>query len=244
MLAAIAALTAVIVTWRQNERAAGLDFYIYYVNAQLPSRADVENIYSSETQARVGEEYYARAQQSGSEIRKYDATRRRRLDNVSSPFLYTTLRWVSRDYDFALRQYHVLVLAAFVCGVLLICRRVGVSWCVSLFLLAALLLWYRGFEADLRVGNVNSLQLLMIGAALWSPPILCGALLGILVAFKPNLILVALFLAILNWRRIIGGAIGGLVAFVAVWINYGTPRVWLQWIDAASAFWQLSLIHI
>ncbi len=43
-IAAVAALYAIAVTWRQNERAAGLDFYIYYVNAQLAGRADVENI--------------------------------------------------------------------------------------------------------------------------------------------------------------------------------------------------------
>src|SRR5215213_5356589 len=82
-LAALAALYTVAVVWRQNERAAGLDFYIYFVAGQLAGRADVDNIYSAEVQERVGEEYFERAQRSGSPIRKYDATRRRRLDNVS-----------------------------------------------------------------------------------------------------------------------------------------------------------------
>lgn len=237
IVAALAVLAAIVVTWQKHERAAGLDFYIYYVNSQLPSHAGVDNIYSPETQERIGEEYFARAEASGSEIRKYDATRRRRLDNVSSPFLYTTLRWVSRDYDLALRQYHVLVLSAFVAGVLLICRRAGVSWAASLFLLAALLLWYRGFEADLRVGNVNSLQLLLIGAMLWCPPVLFGVLLGLLVAFKPNLILVAILLSVWQWRRIAGVAIGGGIALIAAAINYGSFNVWLQWIGAANQFW-------
>jgi hypothetical protein len=237
IIAALAAVYALIVTWRKNERAAGLDFYIYYVNAQLAARADVADIYAPETQERVGEEYFARAQASQSELFKYDATRRRRLDNVSSPFLYTTLRWLSRDYDRALRQYHALVLFAFIAGVLLICRRVRVSWASSLFLLAALLLWYRGFEADLRVGNVNSLQLLLIGAALWCPPIPAGVLLGMLVAFKPNMVLVAILLSIRDWRRIVGGAIGGAIAIVAAAINYGSFNVWLQWIGAANQFW-------
>jgi len=245
-IAAAAALYAIVVTWRQNEQAAGLDFYIYFVNAQIAGRADVPNVYAPDVQARVGEEYYERAQRGSSELRRYDAGRRRRLDNVSSPFLYTTLRWVSRDYDFALRQYHALVLIAFIAGVILICRRVGVSWASTLALLAALLLWYRGFEADLRVGNVNSLQLLLIGASLWSPPFLAGALLGILVAFKPNLILIALLLAISriaarDWRRLrvelAGGVAGGALAFVAAWINYGTPRVWIDWLGAANQFW-------
>jgi len=237
IIAALAVVYALIVTWRKNERAAGLDFYIYYVNAQLAARADVSDIYAPETQERVGEEYFARAQASQSELFKYDATRRRRLDNVSSPFLYTTLRWLSRDYDRALRQYHALVLFAFIAGVLLICRRVRVSWASSLFLLAALLLWYRGFEADLRVGNVNSLQLLLIGATLCCPPIPAGILLGLLVAFKPNMILVAILLSIRDWRRIAGGAIGGAIAIVAAAINYGSFNVWLQWLGAANQFW-------
>ncbi|HJQ41019.1 MAG TPA: glycosyltransferase 87 family protein [Thermoanaerobaculia bacterium] len=252
--AALAAVYAVFVTWKQNERAAGLDFYIYYVNAQLASRADVDNIYSAETQERIGEEYYARGQASASELRKYDSARRRRLDNVSSPFLYTTLRWVSRDYERALQQYHVLVLAAFIAGVVLICRRVKLSWCITLLLLAALLFWYRGFEADLRVGNVNSLQLAAIGAMLWCPPVIAGVLLGLLVSFKPNLIVVALLLAVARsagvlagWtppdqppgrRRseLLGVMIGGAIAVIAATVNYGTFRVWLQWIGAANEF--------
>ncbi len=247
LAAALAALYAVVVTWKQNEQAAGLDFYIYFVGAQIAGRADVDNIYSAETQERVGEEYYERAQRSGSELRKYDATRRRRLDNVSSPFLYTTLRWVSRDYDRALRQYHALVLCAFVAGVILLARRVKVSWAATLLLLAVLLLWFRGFEADLRVGNVNSLQLLAIGVALWCPPLLAGVVLGMLIAFKPNLLLVALLLGVSriatrDWprlrRELAGGAIGVSIAFVAAAINYGSPRVWLQWMTAASEFIQ------
>ncbi|HYH07423.1 MAG TPA: glycosyltransferase 87 family protein [Thermoanaerobaculia bacterium] len=245
-LAALAVIYAVRVTWKKHERAAGLDFYIYFVNAQLAGRADVENIYDRDVQARIGEEYYERAQRTGSEIRKYDAQRRRFVDSVSSPFLYTTLRWVSRDYERALLQYHALVLFAFIAGTLLIARAVRMPMWRALLLIAALLLWYRGFEADLRVGNVNSLQLLMLGAALVSPPVLAGAVAGLLVAFKPNLILVPLLLALAriatrDWRRlrleVLGGFMGGAIAFVAAAVNYGTPRVWLQWLSRANEFY-------
>jgi hypothetical protein len=249
ILTALATLTviyAVVVTWRQNERAAGLDFYIYFVNSQLPGRADIDNIYDAGVQSRIGEEYYERAQRGTSELRKYDAQRRRFVDSVSSPFLYTTLAWVSRDYELALLQDHVLLLGAFIIGFLLVARRVGLSWPSALFLLAALLLWYRGFEADLRVGNVNSLQLLALGAALVSPPLVAGAICGMLVMFKPNLILVPLLLAVSriatrDWRRlkleVLGGAIGGVIALVAAALNYGTFEVWLQWLERANEFY-------
>ena len=242
LLAVLAVLYAIAQTWKKNERAAGLDFYIYFVAGQLAGRADVDNIYSPEVQERIGEEYYERAQRSASDLRRYDAQRRRRLDNVSSPFLYTTLRWVSRDYDRALKQDHLLVLAAFAAAVLLIARRVRLSWAAALFLLAGLLLYYRGFEADLRVGNVNSLQLFMLALALWSPPVLAGAILAMLLCFKPNLILVALLLALAHDRRrlrleLLGGIGGALVAILAGAVSYGSWRVWIQWIAAANQFW-------
>ncbi|HEX8253104.1 MAG TPA: glycosyltransferase 87 family protein [Thermoanaerobaculia bacterium] len=245
-LAVLAAIYAIAVTWRENRRAAGLDFYIYYVNAHIAGRADVGNIYDAEVQSRIGEEYFERAMRTDSELRKFDATRRRYVDSVSSPFLYTTLRWVSRDYDRALVQYHLLVLAAFVIGFLLMAWRVRMTWAAALFLLAALLLWYRGFEADLRVGNVNSLQLAALAAALLSPPVVAGAICGMLVAFKPNLLLVPLLLAVSraasrDWPRlkkeILGGAIGGAIAFLAATISYGTPMVWLQWVGRAREFY-------
>jgi hypothetical protein len=245
-LAVLAVVYAIAVTWRNNERAAGLDFYIYFVAAQLAGRADVDNIYSAEVQERIGEEYYERAQRGKSELRKYDAQRRRRLDNVSSPFLYTTLRWVSRDYDRALWQYHIVVLLAFIAGVLLIARRVEISWSLALFLLAGLLHYYRGFEADLRVGNVNSLQLLAIAVALWSPPAVAGALLGMLVCFKPNLLFVLLLLVFArvvtrDTRRlkleVLGGIGGVILAVISAAISYGSLHVWTEWVTAANQFW-------
>ena len=244
-LAALAAFYAVATVWRQNERAAGLDFYIYFVAGQLAGRADVENIYGAEVQERVGEEYFERAQRSGSELRKYDAGRRRRLDLVSSPFLFSVLRWTSRDYDRALTQYHAFVLFAFIAGVLLLCRAARVPWAASLFLLAGLLLWYRGFEADLRVGNVNSIQLLAIGIVV-SFARVRWLVLGALLAFKPNLMFVPLLFAVARLARreyralvleLAQGAAGAAIAFVVASITYGSPRVWVQWVGAANDFY-------
>lgn len=244
-LAAAAALYAIVTVWRQNERAAGLDFYIYFVAGQLAGRADVSDIYGAEVQERVGEEYFERAQRSGSELRKYDAQRRRRLDLVSSPFLFATLGWVSADYDRALTQYHALVLFCFIAGVLLLCRAVGVSWAGSLFLLAGLLLWYRGFEADLRVGNVNSIQLLVLAVAV-SVPRLRWVLLGALLLFKPNVMFVPLLFAVarltrrehrLLLREMVEGVVGAAIAFVIASVSYGSPRVWVQWVSAANDFY-------
>ena len=244
-LAGAAALYAALVSWRQNEQAAGLDFYIYFVAGQIAGRADIDNIYGAEVQERVGEEYFERAQRSPSELRKYDAQRRRRLDLVSSPFLFATLRWVSGDYDRALTQYHAFVLFCFAAGVLLFCRASGVSWAAALFLLAGLLLWYRGFEADLRVGNVNSIQLFFLAVAVAFMRVR-WLLFGALLLFKPNVMFVPLLFAVARVARrehralvrdLVAGAAGALVAFVVASLAYGSPRVWLQWVSAANDFY-------
>jgi hypothetical protein len=257
-VAALAVFYAVATVWRQNDRAAGLDFYIYFVAGQLAGRADVENIYAAEVQERVGEEYFERARQSGSERRRYDAQRRRRLDLVSSPFLFSTLRWTSRDYDRALTQLHAFVLFAFIAGVLLLCRAVRLPWAGSLFLVAGLLLWYRGFEADLRVGNVNSMQLLALAVVVWGAgrrgaggtagwePALRWVLLGALLMFKPNVMFVPLLFAVARLARreyralgrdLVAGSVGAFAAIAIASITYGSPRVWLQWVRAANDFY-------
>lgn len=245
-LAALTAIYAVVAVWRQTERAAGLDFYIYYVNAHIAARDDIGNIYDSDVQSRVGEEFYERGQRSNSDLHKYDAGRRRFVDSVSSPFLYTTLRWVSRNYERALKQYHLLVFVAFIGGFVLIARRVRMSWAATLFLLAAMLFWYGGWEGDLRVGNVNSLQLGALGVALVSPPVAAGVIMGLLISFKPNLLLVPLLLALSRIatgeldrlkREVAGSAVGVLIALIAAAINYGSFNVWLQWIARANEFY-------
>jgi hypothetical protein len=37
--------------------------------------------------------------------------------------------------------------------------------------------------------------------------------------------------------NVVQTAIGGAIAFVAASISYGSPRVWLQWVSAANAFY-------
>jgi hypothetical protein len=93
LLAGLAALYAFTVTWRQNEHGAGLDWYIYFVNAQLASRDDIENIYSQETQERVGEEYFERG--SGARRSCGNTIRCVGVGLTTSPALRSTL-WSAR----------------------------------------------------------------------------------------------------------------------------------------------------
>lgn len=225
-----------------------IDFYIYYVAAHLDESADVDDIYGHDVQSRVGEEEYARAQQGSSKLRKLDATYRRTLDNVSSPFLYTCFTWLPRDYDVALATYRALLIVSFGVAVLLLGAAARLPWVVTLFLTAALLRFYFPFHADVIIGNVNSFQFLLIALAVAAGrrfPAIGGAVIGLLIAFKPTLgyMVVLLFLAhvasrdfVRVRREILGGAAGMAAAFLAASLNFGGPRVWLQWLPAAGGF--------
>ena len=154
---------------------------------------------------------------------------------------------MSRDYERALLEDHALVLCAFIAGVLLLCRSVRFSWMSSLFLLAALLLWCRGFEADLRVGNVNAMQLFVLAVIVFVPrDSVRWILMGALLLFKPNVMFVPLLFAVALFARreyrrllvdLVYAAAGAAAAFVIASISYGSPRVWLQWIRAANDFY-------
>ncbi|MGZ5440691.1 MAG: hypothetical protein ACXW5U_07075 [Thermoanaerobaculia bacterium] len=226
-----------------------VDFYIYYVAADLDARSDVEDIYGPDVQSRIGEEEYARALSGSSRLQKLDAADRRRLDNVSSPFLYTCFTWLPRDYDLALGIFRTLLVVAFGAGVVILGVVAGLPWAAALFLSAALLRFFFPFHTEVIVGNVNAFQLFAI--ALFAAfdrrfPAIGGAIIVLLVAFKPTLawmivVLVVSRLAVRDFarlrRELAGGTVGGLFAFGAAALNFGSPRVWLQWIPVASGFY-------
>jgi hypothetical protein len=92
-VAIVTVLIAIFLVWKGSERYAGLDFYVYFVTVQLAGRADVENIYSSETHARIGEEFYERGQQSDFDIWRYDSQRRRNIDAPAFAALFAAAIW-------------------------------------------------------------------------------------------------------------------------------------------------------
>lgn len=241
--------------WRHDRGAAGLDFYNFWVAGQLVGRDDVSNLYSAETQERIGEEFYERGQRSGSEIHRYDAQRRRRLFLTATPFLYACFAWVSPDYVESLTIYRATSLGAFVIGVLLIGWVVRLPAWGPLLLVSALLVMYRPLEADLRVANVNCVQLLMIAAiiALGSresraASFSAGVVAAVAICFKPNVafivpLIVAARIRRGDWPRLAaelaGGATGAFAAIAVASASFEGLPVWQHWLGSAQGLWEL-----
>lgn len=193
IVALILAAGGLTYAWGLGSNAAGIDFYQFWAGAQVARRAG-SAIYESETRQSAAEEYLQRAYtREGSDRMLAAARARPKFEFFSTPFLYTCFGiFGGEEYDRDFLIYRVLCLAGTSAGVLLITRGVGLSPAVSLLLLAFLTTLFQPLRSDIRVGNVNQLQLLMAAGAIFlhsRSRFATGALLGLAAAFKPNVIL-------------------------------------------------------
>lgn len=254
LIASVAAAVWVVARmWRGLSHDAAVDFYLVWVNVQVAGRDDIPNIYASDAQSSIGEEFFARSLDSGSRVFHETATSRRRLDSRGSPFLYASFAWVSDDFETALKQFRVLVIASSLLGLVLLGRYCGFPLWLSIALFAANVYYSLPFIADFIVANVNAIQLFLLAVALTLAkrhPMLAGALLAMMLAQKPNVVMVVAVLMLSrvltrDFERlkpeVLGGAIGGVIAFVIGSWWFETPRIWLLWLNSAGDLYETLL---
>ncbi len=253
VLSIAAAAYAVAAIWRNIARTAAIDFYLVWVNANVAGRDDIPNIYSVAAQSSIGEEFFARSLDSGSQIFHETATYRRRLDSRGSPFLYASFAWLGGDFEKALLLYRALTLAALLAAIVLLGRWCSMPLWRSILCFALLVHFFLPFRADFGVGNVNAIQLFFLALALTLGtryPVAAGAILAMLLVQKPNVILVVAVLMLSRiltrdfrrlGREIAGGAIGGALAFVIGSLWFETPRIWLLWLQSAGDLYETLL---
>ncbi len=253
-LALVLVFGGLLQAWDLGRRSPGLDFYQFWVVAQVAGRPDVPNVYDEEARARVGAEFVRRSlTDEDSERRRVAARPWRVLEPTATPFFYAAFRpltGTSYERDHAL--YRLISLVAFGVGLLALARLLGHGAALGLVLLALAGYAFQPLKADIRVGNVNQLQLGAIALYLWlsSRPdrslvqIAAGLLLGGLVLFKPNL-LPLLPLLFVCWalrgrrpklaRQALGTAIGLLAGLTVSALIFGSLGVWSDWLAYLSS---------
>jgi hypothetical protein len=254
LLALALALSGLVRAWDLGRRSPGLDFYQFWVVAQVAGRADVPDVYAEEARARVGAEFVQRSlTDEDSERRRVAARPWRVLEPTATPLLYTAFRPLSGGtYEGDHLAFRLVSLAGCAAGILIVARLLGHGAALALLMLAFVAHSLQALKADIRVGNVNELQLGMIASYLWlssrdeaaRAQVAAGALLALVVLFKPNLLPIVPALAAC-WlaerrrskltRQAIGmaaGAIAGAVLPVAV---FGTVAAWPNWLAYVTA---------
>jgi hypothetical protein len=170
------------------------------------------------------------------------------LHSSATPFLYAVIGLIATgDYDRDLAAWQALSLAAFTLALLVCARLLGLAPAASLALLLPCLVWLSALHSDLRVGNVNSFQLGLVGLVFLLQSrdaearygFLAGVVVGMLILFKPNLapiplLLLGAWLLRGQFRKLLIGlagiASGALIAFAWSSAFFGGPGVWIDWL--------------
>ncbi len=248
LLALLLAASTVGGLWSYGRRVPAIDFYQYWVWAQVAGRADLPNLFDPGTGRRIGEEYRRLAYtEAGAERRQVAAQARSVLQVYSTPFLYASFRPLAGlRYEAAWTVYRAVGLLATLCAIGLLCRALDYSATATLLAAAFVTFAFQPLRADLRVGNVNQLQLFAVAAYLWLsarpgrwPAAFAGLVQGLTVCLKPNFALVAPLVAAAWWLRgrradcaaqFAGMAAGGTIGVgFGMWIC-GRADVWAQWV--------------
>jgi len=231
--------------------AAGWDFYQFWAVALAAPEPATGNVYSTEARTRLGRTFYDRAfAPGGSDRQRASAKVRQVLETYSSPFLYTSFRlFSSGDYEADFRSYILTCVLCSAIGIFALCNAFRFSLLTSLMAVAAFLCGYEPLLTDLRVGNVNQLQLLALGLYIWFRSrsglryrhVIAGFVLGLGVMFKPNLLFVAGLLTI-GWlirrryrilvEQYTGAVAASAVAVIVSSAYFRSLRIWFDWLGA------------
>jgi hypothetical protein len=232
-------------SWDVASTSQGLDFYQFWIGGQEAPH-EHGTLWSAEAAQRLGTKYYYQAVNGRSDRMVVVAGGRRVLELFSTPFLYTCFGMLPADYDRAYVIWSLLGLASLVAAIALMARALGWPIAAFLFFLAFVLLLFQPLTSELRVENVNEVQLLIIATYFVTPPVVRGAILGIAIALKPNvaiaLPLVAAFEFAHDRRKLLpemlGVAAGGAAAAAISSAYFRSATVWVDWLRAARALSQ------
>jgi len=235
--------------WGRCVESPAVDFYQFWLVGRAARLQPGVDPYSDAGRRAIAQAGLSGARDSVS-LRAAMAYRRE-LETYSSPLLYATFgAAATSSYDRDRLTFQAVSMAAFLAGLLLIARAFDLGPLLRLLVLLFALEWNEPAFADAGVGNVGRLQVGLLGVCFallgWRArggPVLLGAVLAVVVLFKPTLALVPLWL-VLVWlvrRRyrdlalaVAGGALAAALA-VAWAARGGFPwRAWERWLAAAA----------
>ena len=254
ILATFVAL-GVLGAWQYAEDTPGLDYYVAWVAADAVNSNNKNYIYEPASGYKLPGQYRNKADEAEDAPRlKQIAAHSQEMYFTATPFLYWVTATVAvGDYETDLTVWHALSLFMLVTSIILICRLLRYSVTTTLAVFLIVFVWFIPLQSDLRVANVNSFQLGLVGLAIWLQSrashskylFATGMVIGLIVMFKPNLAPIGLILAggwVLRhqYSRLITGVSGMLTgALAAILVSswwLGTASAWLDWLKVISGF--------
>jgi hypothetical protein len=259
-LAGVLALTGVIHMAHRSRLSGGRDFYQVWLPARVYAEPAIHDLYSVTDRKSLGQYVMSTTQNPdiSSTLRNAiiysDQTYPHHFAaNFTPTMLMVYAPFVSVDYDANLRAFSFISLTMYLLGLVLLARVAGLSDTGVLWVVAAGLWWFLPVGNDTIDGNVNRLQLGIVGLSVWlschKRYMLAAIFIGALVMFKPNLVLLPGLMLVSpisckQWRRCVmqaGGNILGMGAgFIAPVIMFGDNASWSNWFSHVQQLHQKS----
>jgi hypothetical protein len=239
--------------------AGGVDFYHYWGVAKAIGRSEGTLGSPYTAPERFAELLNVYADSAGDERLKSVNRQRRELDVTGTPLFYASFGFLPDDYSLAFGIYQILQVALLIAALGLLGRRLGAPLIDSVTLALVAVVVYWPVISDLRVGNINCIQLFLLvaitlfadrglddrsGAASAARQTAVLSVLGLLTLFKPNVAVVTLLLAAHLWVRL--GALGFLraaipaaavsaAAFAYSCWTFASWTIWREWLELVAA---------
>ena len=251
VIAIVLLLFVVGMTWNRSKKTFGFDFYQFWVVGREIGSPSAKNVYSDPWRIETGQRYWQMGHAPDAPpVQTVASDRRRTLQTFSTPLLYTFFAAIgTANYAHSLLLYQCVHLASGALAIAILCRILGYSLSTTILAIAVLYGWGEAYLSEIFCSNVNQIELLAIAMLLWFETrrggvrrdILCGAWLGCIVLFKPNVIAAAGLMGLM-WmvdgqrRRLAlhatGFVVAAIVIVVGTSIRFGTAACWVQWFGA------------
>jgi hypothetical protein len=238
--------------WQMSSRAVCIDFFTLWSVPHLVGNDPVQDIYSIDAQRKMGAAVRADAARPGTPLIQRQAAAVTdelyggRVDATGTPFAYTLVGSLSSgEYTRDLRRFIVVSWAGFFAAVVMLCRLLGFSVLGTVLALMVFTSSFAPLLAELRVANVNQLQLFAVASFIVLLARgrlgLAGFVLGLAVLFKPNVAWIPVLGGLIavadqDFRRARRVALGAVAAGAAVLgvttLYFGTPQPWVSFVGS------------
>lgn len=265
--------------WAFVRTSPGVDFYISWIGVLSVREQECVNFYEKEKGVQIRESFYMRSLEKSVSPRlkmvaqcwqdyekifyKDQTSGNRLLFFFNTPFLYTFMQFfVTGDYERDISLYYMIQMACFVLFIMVVMHLLKFSFISILYPVILFSVFYGPFLFDLRVGNVVLMQLAFIALFLACSylvykkdigVILGGAVLGVMVFFKPNMVFLP-FMLLVGWLvskqyrqsvlSFVGMIAGAVFATLSAAMFFSTFRVWLWWFKSACNVSNLPYVSV
>jgi hypothetical protein len=250
--------------WLSGQRSIGIDYYQYWVAGQTVGKEDVKSIYSESDRKMLRDKFLSQAESlstSGQKRQLLAAKGHDKLELFSSPLMYSLFAAITiGDYEKDYRNFRILCLFVILISLITLCRLFELSPAETMIMICLLTLFSEPYMSDVRVGNVNQIQVGLLTLFLWlkrqsqwsGSDVFGGFVLGFAIMFKPNISLVAVFLIAIwlmdkQYKIILMQSFGfALSAFAALLISrhyFGSFECWTEWLKTMKTIdaWHISI---